>query len=84
MQVIKGSKEVILLDLDNLPIDILKWLKNLKQGNAVYRSDIQTAFDIATSFDEAVGICTIRMDQQIAEAKSNIKWLKDHQKSGDT
>ena len=84
MQVIKRSKEVILLDLDNLPIDILEWLKNLKQGNAVYRSDIQTAFDIATSFDEAVGICTIRMDQQIAEAKSNIKWLKDHQKSGET
>ena len=64
------------MNLDNLPRDVLEWLKNLDQGNTTYRSDIVDAFDIAASFDEAVNICTHRMEQQIAEAKGNIKWLK--------
>ena len=71
------------MDLEQLPMDVLEWLKNLKQGNAVYKSDIQGAFDIASSFDEAASICTHRMEQQITEAKDNIKWLKDRQKSGE-
>ena len=71
------------MNLEDLPMDVLEWLKNLDQGNTTYRSNIVDAFDIAVSFDEAAGICTHRMEQQISEAKGNIKWLKDRQKQGE-
>ena len=71
------------MNLDNLPLDVLEWLKKLEQGNDAYRLDIQDAFDRAVSFSEAVSICTYHMEQQIAEAKGNIKWLEDRQKQGE-
>lgn len=71
------------MNLDNLPLDVLEWLKNLDQGNTTYKSDIVDVFERAVSFNEAVNICTYHMEQQIAEAKGNIKWLKDRQKQGE-
>ena len=67
------------MKLDKLPIEVLEWLNNLKYGSTTHQLDIQDAFDKADSFDEAVSLCTFRMEQLIAEAKENIAWLNGYQ-----